>query len=690
MIKFHSCFRNGAILQRGSAFVVKGYSDGETKVTLSGGDYKKTVITAAKNGVFRAEFPPVNDVTTHFLLSAECGGEKASSEVRFGDVFLTVGQSNMSYSLSATENYERWLKMAKKSETAFLSVGEKPFNSTEEITRSYDELFDFPVETAWINGDDEEIANISAISVQLAVYLRQRTGVPIGIVNAAMGGLSVESYLRRKTAEGNNELLERLKSEGRYVGRENWNRSGIRNFTQLSSVWNEKIAPLEGFPIKGIVWYLGESSAWNYDTAVTFRLALKAIVGDMRELFGNVPFVTTEIAPEYYPYGDGFGYLYINEALADLAKETENVYHIPIYDIEPRWLKYDGDEYYHPIHPVNKQPVSERICEVLRGTVMKYPSISRLTSKNGRLILTVDNVETQLLKIQLNGFTVAGKTGKYFPAQAKVISDNEIELFCEDVPIPERATYAFLQYRDFCNVRTIDGIPLLPYRSERGAVTKDYCFTPAFITRGAGEVYENNFGYEVGFCRKIPVWTSGKIYRCAAAGIDVRANGDIVVSATPGIDDYKFFGISPEICLCGHKNHLADYDYLRFTVNSEDDCEFRGVICKLADGSIYRYDLLSGREKIPFFAVTKEKVLLRCDLKRVTRGDGAPIELTDEERRNVVQIEFLFRARKSVKATLGDLSFTDLAGTNEDQTKLPEKKSDEDKKPARADTCLPS
>lgn len=132
----------------------------------------------------------------------------------------------------------------------FLSVGEKPFNSTEEITRSYDELFDFPVETAWINGDDEEIANVSAISVQLAVYLRQRTGVPIGIVNAAMGGLSVESYLRRKTAEENEELLGRLKAEGRYVGRDKWNRSGIRNFTQLSSVWNEKSLRLTVFPSK--------------------------------------------------------------------------------------------------------------------------------------------------------------------------------------------------------------------------------------------------------------------------------------------------------------------------------------------------------------------------------------------------------------------------------------------------------
>ncbi len=689
MIKFHSCFRNGAILQRGAAFIAKGYSDGETVVTLCGGNYKETVTTTAKNGTFYAEFSPVNDTATPFLLSAECGGEKCVSRVRFGDVFLTVGQSNMSYSLSATEDYERWVKMAKNSETAILSVGEKPFLSTEEVTRSYDELFDFPVETVWKEGKDEGIADVSAISVQLAVYLRQRTGVPIGIVCAAMGGLSVESYLRRETAEGNPELLKRLKDEGRYVPREKWNHCGIRNFTQLSSVWNEKIAPLAGFPVKGIVWYLGESSAWDYEAAVTFRLALKAVVGDMRKLFGNVPFVTTEIAPEYYPYGDGFGYLYINEALSDFANETENVCHIPIYDIEPRWLKCDGAEYYHPIHPINKQPVSERICEALRGTITKYPSISRLTQKNGRLILTVDPVETQLAKIPLNGFTVAGKRGKYYPAQARVISASEIELFCEDVPFPERATYAFLQYRDFCNARTIDGLPLLPYRSERCGVTGDYCFTPAFLTRGAEEVYENNFGYEMGFCRKIPVWASGAIYRCQPPAIEVRGNGDIVVSATPEIKDYKFFGVSPEICLCGHKNHLADYGFLRFTVKADDACEFRGVICKLANGAIYRYDLLSGRTKKPFVTLGKERILLRCDLKRAARGDGSPWELTDEERKNVVQIEFLFRAEKTAKVTLGDLRFTDLEGTDEEQAEG-FGNGEEEKRPARADTCLPT
>ena len=54
MIKFHSCFKNGAILQRGAAFIAKGYSDGETIVSLCGGNHKETVTTTAKNGMFYA------------------------------------------------------------------------------------------------------------------------------------------------------------------------------------------------------------------------------------------------------------------------------------------------------------------------------------------------------------------------------------------------------------------------------------------------------------------------------------------------------------------------------------------------------------------------------------------------------------------------------------------------------------
>lgn len=691
MLKFHRYFGRGAVIQRCAPVYIKGYADGEVTVGLSGGDYNCIKTVQPQNGKFCVEFPAVNDIESTFLLSAQKGEEKISVEVIFGDVYVTMGQSNMSYSLASVEDDKRWLEMAKKSKISILSIDEKPFTSTEELTRSYDELDDFPLDCAWRTGDDENLSGTSAISVQVAVYLWQRTGVPTGIVHTATGGLSVDAYLRRSSVESDSELVAELKREGRFVDKSNWNNCGIRNFTQTSCIWNERISPLKNISISGAVWYLGESSAWDFPFAVGFKRMLSRIIDDFHSFFGSVPFVTTAIAPEYYSYGDGYGYLYVNEALADLANEKEETYHVPTHDIPPRWLKLDGAEYYHPIHTVNKAPVSERICEVLRGTVMKYPRISRLTRNNGKLILKIDNVDTQLVKAELNGFSVAGDVGKYYPAVAKVISNDEIELYSEDVPLPSRATYAFLQYQDFCNARTIDGLPLLPFRSDTGAVNGDYYFAPPFVTNGADKVYENNFGFGIGTCRQVDVWTNGKIYRSKKSEIAVHKHSKIVVKAQPTIEDYRFFGVSPEICLCGHKNHLSDYKYLKFTLRAEGECETWGVVGRLSNGLIFRYKLLRADKQIVQYSLDKNEKTFRCDLTNAFRGDDAVIELSSEERKNVVELEFLFRGKGDVKVELSNIVLTDSKATDLEIDFDPEiNKTSNKKVQARADTCLPT
>ena len=687
MLKLHQFFSNGAIIQRNANVVIKAYSDEQTKFTLKGGLYCNSVIATPVNGVVYAELPPVSDYKSEFELIAENLSDKISVKVLFGDVYVTMGQSNMSYVLSAVEESDRWVEMAKKAKISILSIDEKPFSSTEELTRSYDEQFDFPVLCKWRTGTDEAISATSAISVQLAVFLWQRTGVPIGVVHTATGGLSVDSYIDRKTLVSDADLTRELKEEGRFVDKENWNNCGVRNFTQTSCMWNERIAPLKDISVSGCVWYLGESSAYDYNYAKTFKKCLSHIIADIHKQFNNAPFVTVGIAPENYSYGDGYGYLYINEALQDFCEECENVYFIPIYDIEPRWLKLDGDEYFHPIHTINKALVSERICECIRGGRKRYPSVSDFTVKNDRLIVKIKDVETQLVNVPLYGFSIAGENGKYYPANAKVISCDEIELYSADVKKPAKMTYAFLQYQDFCNARTIDGAPLLSFRSDRGAVTNDYYFSPAYLTKGAKAVYENNFGYDAGFCRKIPVWSAGKIYRCKSPEICVHRNGEIVIESKPQLSDYKFFGVSPEICLCGHKNHLSDFKFLQFTLKAKTKCEFWGVILKLANGNIYRYKMTADNVTVPNIPLTEAEINISCDLKNVFTGDGSLKKLSLKEACSIAEIEFLFRARKKAIVSLSNLLLTDKKlRCNKTELKFGKK----EKRASRADINLPS
>lgn len=106
-MKFSGYYRDGAIVQRNAPVTVRGYAaaSAAVKCVLSGGNIRaeKRTETDGK-GRFEVVFDAVSDVESAFVLSAEAGGEKISARIRFGDVYLTLGQSNVSYSLSSTED----------------------------------------------------------------------------------------------------------------------------------------------------------------------------------------------------------------------------------------------------------------------------------------------------------------------------------------------------------------------------------------------------------------------------------------------------------------------------------------------------------------------------------------------------------------------------------------------------------
>ncbi len=662
MLKLHGYYLSGAVVQRGVEVPIKGYTDGSglLTVTLSGGSYSQSASIMCEKGNFCVFMPPLEDTSCEYLLRVEQGAENAQASLLAGDVYLSMGQSNMSYPLSAVEDNDEWIERAKRCRPSVIDLSEPPFADISEVVRPYEEQEDLARDYSWRRGD--ELMGISAISVEVATALSEQRDCPIGFVHTAMGGLGVEAYLRRQTAEADAETVEFLKSSGRYQSKEDYNNVGARNYSQLSGVWNEKIAPLKGFAFKGIVWYLGESSAWDYHFARQFLKQLKMVFDDCRKLFGNIPFVAVHIAPTYYPYGDKHGYLYINEALTELEEHSPLVTALPIYDIEPRWLKPDGDEYFHPIHPVNKSCISNRVAKALDGDG-RYPSIVKLTPDGGRLICKVKGCK-KLKEAKLYGFTVAGEDGKYYPAQAKVVGVDEIELTSIDVPAPTRATYAFTQYQDFCNAADEGGKPLLPYRSQKEPVHRGYCFTPAFTAVGKSEVYENCFGWSVGTCRRVLLWKKGVIYD--ASPVKISFGEDVMsVSSTPLKEKYKLFGVSPEILLAGHKNHLSDYEYISVKLSAEGAARFLGCVVRAADGDVYRLKLLSGNDPREEVSLSDKDMTLSLSLAEGTRGDSAPVQFTREMREGFAQMELLFRAESEVTVFIKEFSLTDINRSQE-------------------------
>ena len=125
-MKFFGYFKDGAIVQRSRPVLVRGRADGEVTCSLIGGKYKERRTVSPEAGKFSVFFPPVEDTESEFLLFAECSGKRISARLRFGDVYLALGQSNMNYCLSATEDYEKWLKRTKDCRISLLKLEEKP------------------------------------------------------------------------------------------------------------------------------------------------------------------------------------------------------------------------------------------------------------------------------------------------------------------------------------------------------------------------------------------------------------------------------------------------------------------------------------------------------------------------------------------------------------------------------------
>jgi len=682
MLRLFGYFKDGAIIQRGRPITVKGWCEKGCVCTLSGPDFMwGKNCEPDESGMFTLQFPPITDTENTFEITLTQGEEKVSASVRFGDVYLTLGQSNMAYALQSTEDWQSWVDRAKDLPVAIFDMPEDA-PTPDKVMRPYEPQEDIPERFAWKFGKDVRYA--SAISAHVAILAAEKKGIPIGVVHTSMGGLSIESYIPHDLFEEMPDVKEFAVKVGRYQTKEEYNNVGFRNYTQSAGVYNEKLAPFKGFQFTAAAWYLGESSAFDLEYAQMFVKEMQLMIKGVRRLFGaDLPFVCSHIASEYYPYGDTYGYLYVNEALTAVEEVVEGVISVPVYDVEPRWLVPDGERYYHPIHPTNKAPISERIFKAFEDG-KKCPKITSVSFDGGKAVCVVEGADGGLRQGDYEGFTLADKKGKYFKATARSIGEDKIEVTAVGVKEATALTYAFLQYQDFCNVKDKAGNPLVPFRTKVEPVTDDYFFTPAYTVNGATEVYENTFGTVAGVAQKVPVWKQGEIY--AASPVKLLSTGEeIIVRAKPDKNKFSNFGVSPAVCLSGHKNYLDKFSYLSVDLCADKKVDFAGVVVRDVKGDTYRFNLLNGKANAETLPVTDDYLTYTVDLTKGVRGDSAPVKMTKAHRQQIVSVEFCFTAKTTapVQVCIKNVRLTDQ--------NLSKKRTLEKKKvAARSDTQLPT
>jgi sialate O-acetylesterase len=236
-----------------------------------------------------------------------------------------------------------------------------------------------------------------------------------------------------------------------------------------SVLYNAMIAPLHKFPIKGILWYQGESNAWPMPGAYNYRSQLPQMVADWRKQWGlgDVPFLLVQLTcfGEDPDQPKESNWAVVRESQAVAAQRTPNAAMAVILDV--------GDP--KDVHPRDKQTVGHRLSLAARklayGEPVTYqsPAYESMKVDGGVIRLKFKNTGGGLVAKDrygyLKGFAVAGADKKFHWATARIEGD-EVVVSCPSVPKPVAVRYAWANSPDDANLFSKEGLPVGTFRTD--------------------------------------------------------------------------------------------------------------------------------------------------------------------------------------------------------------------------------
>ena len=213
-LRLPSFFSNGMVLQRDTKVAVWGWGTPKERVTIEFKG-KKATATVKADGSWKAFLPKMEasgEGTDLTVREQGTGKVLTISNVLVGDVFLCSGQSNMELPIRrCMDKVAGLVKDYSNSQIRYVKLPHQ-FN----YVRPNEDCRTLP----WQDITPQNCSEVSAICYFMARELQEEKHVPIGIVNSAVGGTRVESWMPQEVLAS----FPRYKDEFRNVKyhQENW------------------------------------------------------------------------------------------------------------------------------------------------------------------------------------------------------------------------------------------------------------------------------------------------------------------------------------------------------------------------------------------------------------------------------------------------------------------------------------
>lgn len=462
-LKIHGIFGSHMVIQRDKPIKIWGWASPGESVSVSFGGESATA--EATDGSWQVEFPSREANAQGVTLTVSSGDQSISFEdILIGDVWVMNGQSNMAWALSSTSEFD--MEAAQADLPLLRRIGIRE-NESETLQT------DIPADriVPWRVATPETVGSFGSIGFSFASRIQRALGIPIGIIDNARGGASIESLvprhkfaehpkaaaylaflekqiaefdwdaeLERQVARWEQDVArrrERGEDDDRMPPRptmedsDSWSVVG-RTSNDAATCYNGMFGVFKGLNIKGVLFHQGFNNALpQVCRPKRYRVLMKLMIEGWREDFNdpNLPVGVIEFCAagipqtrENFEVWSHAGAAYIREAqrlsVEDL-NDPENIGFIPGYDVQ-----------YPLLHPPLKMTHGVRAARWALATVYQHRfgnntvnwETAELVSaeRHGdRMILTFDKpVMPHNMSLTVEGFSIADASGRFHMAHA--------------------------------------------------------------------------------------------------------------------------------------------------------------------------------------------------------------------------------------------------------------------------------
>jgi sialate O-acetylesterase len=489
-VSLNNMFGDHMVLQQGIKNKVWGKADPGEAVTVTLGGQTHSA-TAGADGMWHVFLDPVQEYGGPHVLTVKGKNTVTFNDVLIGEVWVCAGQSNMQWSVNASNDPDIEKAAAKFPNIRLISV---PQVGTQEPQWNFN--------GKWSACSPDTVGNFSAVGYFFGRQLHQTLGVPVGLINNAWGGSAAEAWVQRDKLAANETLkplvdrwtakeaafpaakadfekkieewktvAEKAKAEGKPAPQQPGGNPEyeMKGNARPGNIYCGVLKPSIGYGIKGAIWYQGESNAGR---AYQYRELFPFMIKTWREEWGlgDFPFYWVQLADfkGEKPEPAESDWAELREAQTMTMKALPNTGEAVIIDIG------EGKD----IHPKNKQDVAKRLARwALAETYKKSdiacrsPLYKSLEKQGSKIVLSFDNVASNAGSwrpfdvAEPRGFTIAGADKKFVVAKASILPDGRIEVSSDAVAEPVAVRYAWAD-NPVCNMYSASGLPLTPFRTD--------------------------------------------------------------------------------------------------------------------------------------------------------------------------------------------------------------------------------